>query len=260
MRVGRLPPYPYFRPGDSGARRSSRGSPASIMPCCSPIHGPVVRRFRTRCCVHMRSRSWRRPAKLYCCCDGAEESLSKRGSKSWSCREETLLAHAVRRRAPSGRAGTRQPEAERSRSFQHGSDRPVRGRRGARLAARFSRYGRGGSIAEGGPFGRKGCEVAITRPEQPFAGGPGPSTPSLADIDKVDVNSSYGTTLFVPPCRSRSRNKRCCGMFALAANDKFHYPKYSRCCPHRTRPGENLRRGLVDSAEVEKPEAEGRSR
>jgi len=50
----------------------------------------------------------------------------------------------------------------------------------------------------------------------------------LLDIDKVDLLiSSYGTNLVVPAMPvAISHNRLFFGLFALAANDKFHYPKY----------------------------------
>ena len=50
----------------------------------------------------------------------------------------------------------------------------------------------------------------------------------LIDIDKVDLLvSSYGTNLVVPALPVVIQNNRVFfGLFALAANSKFHYPKY----------------------------------
>ena len=50
----------------------------------------------------------------------------------------------------------------------------------------------------------------------------------LIDIDKVDLLvSSYGTNLVVPALPVVIQNNRLFfGLFALAANSQFHYPKY----------------------------------
>src|SRR3954468_18848519 len=50
----------------------------------------------------------------------------------------------------------------------------------------------------------------------------------LIDVDKVDLLvSSYGTNLVVPAMPVAIQKKRLFfGLFALAANDQFHYPKY----------------------------------
>jgi branched-chain amino acid transport system substrate-binding protein len=55
----------------------------------------------------------------------------------------------------------------------------------------------------------------------------------LIDIDKVDLLvSSYGTNLVVPAMPVAIQKKRLFfGLFALAANDEFHYPKYFSMLP-----------------------------
>ena len=65
----------------------------------------------------------------------------------------------------------------------------------------------------------------------------------LIDIDKVDLLiSSYGTNLVVPAMPvAISYNRLFFGLFALAANDKFHYPKYFSMLPFGPEPGEDLR-------------------
>ena len=55
----------------------------------------------------------------------------------------------------------------------------------------------------------------------------------LIDIDKVDLLvSSYGTNLVVPAMPVAISHKRLFfGLFALAANVEFHYPKYFSMLP-----------------------------
>lgn len=55
----------------------------------------------------------------------------------------------------------------------------------------------------------------------------------LLDIDKVDVLvSSYGTNLVVPAMPvAIQHNRLFFGLFALGADDKFHYPKYFSMLP-----------------------------
>ena len=65
----------------------------------------------------------------------------------------------------------------------------------------------------------------------------------LIDVDNVDLLiSSYGTNLVVPAMPvAISHNRLFFGLFALAANDKFHYPKYFSMLPFGPEPGEDLR-------------------
>src|SRR5216683_8235851 len=77
----------------------------------------------------------------------------------------------------------------------------------------------------------------------------------LIDIDKVDLLvSSYGTNLVVPAIPvAMSHNRLFFGMFALAANDKFHYPKYFSMLPFGPEPVKSFAQGFFDLAAAQNP-------
>ena len=77
----------------------------------------------------------------------------------------------------------------------------------------------------------------------------------LIDVDKVDLlASSYGTNLVVPAMPvAISHNKLFFGMFALAANDKFHYPKYFSMLPFGPEPVKTFAQGFFDLAAAQNP-------
>jgi branched-chain amino acid transport system substrate-binding protein len=77
----------------------------------------------------------------------------------------------------------------------------------------------------------------------------------LIDIDKVDLLvSSYGTNLVVPAMPvAISHNRLFFGLFALAANDKFHYPKYFSMLPFGPDPVKIFAEGYFDLAAAQKP-------
>jgi branched-chain amino acid transport system substrate-binding protein len=77
----------------------------------------------------------------------------------------------------------------------------------------------------------------------------------LIDIDKVDLLiSSYGTNLVVPAMPvAISHNRLFFGLFALAANDKFHYPKYFSMLPFGPDPVKTFAAGWFDLAAAQTP-------
>ncbi|HKS90154.1 MAG TPA: amino acid ABC transporter substrate-binding protein [Stellaceae bacterium] len=77
----------------------------------------------------------------------------------------------------------------------------------------------------------------------------------LIDIDKVDLLiSSYGTNLTVPAMPvAISHNRLFFGLFALAANDKFHYPKYFSMLPFGPEPVKAFAEGFFDLAAAQNP-------
>jgi branched-chain amino acid transport system substrate-binding protein len=77
----------------------------------------------------------------------------------------------------------------------------------------------------------------------------------LIDIDKVDLLiSSYGTNLVVPAMPvAISHNRLFFGLFALAANDKFHYPKYFSMLPFGPEPVKTFAEGYFDLAAAQNP-------
>jgi branched-chain amino acid transport system substrate-binding protein len=77
----------------------------------------------------------------------------------------------------------------------------------------------------------------------------------LIDVDKVDLLiSSYGTNLVVPAMPvAISHNRLFFGLFALAANDKFHYPKYFSMLPFGPDPVKIFAEGFFDLAAAQTP-------
>jgi branched-chain amino acid transport system substrate-binding protein len=77
----------------------------------------------------------------------------------------------------------------------------------------------------------------------------------LIDIDKVDLLiSSYGTNLVVPAMPvAIQHNRLFFGLFALAANDKFHYPKYFSMLPFGPDPVKTFAAGWFDLAAAQRP-------
>jgi branched-chain amino acid transport system substrate-binding protein len=77
----------------------------------------------------------------------------------------------------------------------------------------------------------------------------------LIDVDKVDLlASSYGTNLVVPAMPvAISHNKLFFGMFALAANDKFHYQRYFSMLPFGPEPVKSFAQGFFDLAAAQSP-------
>jgi branched-chain amino acid transport system substrate-binding protein len=77
----------------------------------------------------------------------------------------------------------------------------------------------------------------------------------LIDIDKVDLLiSSYGTNLVVPAMPvTIAHNRLYFGLFALAANEKFHYPKYFSMLPFGPEPVKTFAQGFFDLAAAQKP-------
>jgi branched-chain amino acid transport system substrate-binding protein len=77
----------------------------------------------------------------------------------------------------------------------------------------------------------------------------------LIDIDRVDLLiSSYGTNLVVPAIPVvTAHNRLFFGLFALAANDKFHYPKYFSMLPFGPEPVKTFAEGYFDLAAAQNP-------
>jgi branched-chain amino acid transport system substrate-binding protein len=77
----------------------------------------------------------------------------------------------------------------------------------------------------------------------------------LIDIDKVDLLvSSYGTNLVVPAMPVVIQHNRLFfGLFALAANSQFHYPKYFSMLVFGPHPIQTFSAGYFDLAMAQKP-------
>ena len=77
----------------------------------------------------------------------------------------------------------------------------------------------------------------------------------LIDIDKVDLLiSSYGTNLVVPAMPVAIQNNRLFfGLFALAANEQFHYPKYFSMLVFGPDPVKTFAQGYFELAMAQNP-------
>jgi ABC-type branched-subunit amino acid transport system substrate-binding protein len=107
--------------------------------------------------------------------------------------------------------------------------------------------------AEGGLLGRPVKLIYYDDQSNPSL-VPGIYT-KLIDIDKVDLLiSSYGTNLVVPAMPiAISHNRLFFGLFALAANDNFHYPKYFSMLPFGPEPVKTFAEGWFDLAAAQNP-------
>jgi len=107
--------------------------------------------------------------------------------------------------------------------------------------------------AEGGLLGRPVKLVYYDDQSNP-ALVPGIYT-KLLDIDKVDLLiSSYGTNLVVPAMPVAIAHDRLFfGLFALAANEKFHYPKYFSMLPFGPEPVKTFAEGWFELAAAQNP-------
>ena len=77
----------------------------------------------------------------------------------------------------------------------------------------------------------------------------------LCDVDKVDlVISSYGTNLVVPAFPVvMEHNRLFFGLFGLAANAEFHYPRYFSMLVFGPNPAETFSKGYFDLVTAESP-------
>ncbi len=77
----------------------------------------------------------------------------------------------------------------------------------------------------------------------------------LMEVDKVDLLvSSYGTNLVVPAMPvAIQHNRLFFGLFALAANEQFHYPKYFSMLPFGPEPVKTFAEGYFDLALAQNP-------
>jgi branched-chain amino acid transport system substrate-binding protein len=107
--------------------------------------------------------------------------------------------------------------------------------------------------AEGGLLGRPVKLIYYDDQSNPSL-VPGIYT-KLIDLDKVDLLiSSYGTNLVVPAMPVAIAHDRLFfGLFALAANDKFHYRKYFSMLPFGPEPVKTFAQGWFDLAAAQKP-------
>ena len=83
----------------------------------------------------------------------------------------------------------------------------------------------------------------------------------LIEIDKVDLLvSSYGTNLVVPAMPVVIQNSRLFfGLFALAANDQFHYPKYFSMLVFGPEPVKTFAEGYFELAMAQEPKPQRHS-
>jgi len=77
----------------------------------------------------------------------------------------------------------------------------------------------------------------------------------LLDVDKVDlVVSGYATNMVAPAIPVvMQKNKTFIGLFALAANSEFHYPRYFSMLPSGPTPKESFTEGFFQVAAAQTP-------
>ncbi len=77
----------------------------------------------------------------------------------------------------------------------------------------------------------------------------------LLDVDKVDlVVSGYATNMVAPAIPVvMQKNKTFIGLFALAANSEFHYPRYFSMLPSGPTPKESFTEGFFQVAAAQNP-------
>jgi branched-chain amino acid transport system substrate-binding protein len=77
----------------------------------------------------------------------------------------------------------------------------------------------------------------------------------LLDVDKVDlIVSGYATNMVAPAIPiAMQRGKTLIGLFALAANSEFHYPKYFSMLPSGPTPKESFTEGFFQVAAGQSP-------
>src|ERR1700720_4028963 len=245
-----LAPHPLFPPGRSGARRSRTGLRRQASCRAARQSWPGRRRVKPRCC-----RQFDRGA------GGGRETLSAAAR----CRDS--LSNAV---ASHGTAGMKHfwlmlfvavlaarlaPAAQAAEPIKIGFS--------MELTGPFAVVGKTGLLAfkiweeevnaEGGLLGRPVKLVYYDDQSNPSL-VPGIYT-KLIDIDKVDLLiSSYGTNLVVPAIPvAISRDRLFFGLFALAANDKFHYPRYFSMLPFGPEPVKTFAQGWFDLAAAQNP-------
>jgi branched-chain amino acid transport system substrate-binding protein len=107
--------------------------------------------------------------------------------------------------------------------------------------------------AKGGLLGRQVQLVNYDDQSNPST-VPGIYT-KLLDVDKVDlIVSGYATNMVAPAIPvAMQRGKTLIGLFALAANSEFHYPKYFSMLPSGPTPKESFTEGFFQVAAAQNP-------
>jgi branched-chain amino acid transport system substrate-binding protein len=107
--------------------------------------------------------------------------------------------------------------------------------------------------AKGGLLGRQVQLVNYDDQSNPST-VPGIYT-KLLDVDKVDlIVSGYATNMVAPAIPiAMQRGKTLIGLFALAANSEFHYPKYFSMLPSGPTPKESFTEGFFQVAAAQSP-------
>jgi branched-chain amino acid transport system substrate-binding protein len=107
--------------------------------------------------------------------------------------------------------------------------------------------------AKGGLLGRQVQLVNYDDQSNPST-VPGIYT-KLLDVDKVDlIMSGYATNMVAPAIPiAMQRSKTLIGLFALAANSEFHYPRYFSMLPSGPTPKESFTEGFFQVASAQSP-------
>jgi branched-chain amino acid transport system substrate-binding protein len=107
--------------------------------------------------------------------------------------------------------------------------------------------------AKGGLLGRQVQLISYDDQSNPST-VPGIYT-KLLDVDKVDlIVSGYATNMVAPAIPvAMQKNKTIIGLFALAANSEFHYPKYFSMLPSGPQTKESFTEGFFQVAAAQNP-------
>jgi branched-chain amino acid transport system substrate-binding protein len=107
--------------------------------------------------------------------------------------------------------------------------------------------------AKGGLLGRQVQLISYDDQSNPST-VPGIYT-KLLDVDKVDlIVSGYATNMVAPAIPvAMQKNKTLIGLFALAANSEFHYPKYFSMLPSGPETKESFTEGFFQVAAAQNP-------
>jgi branched-chain amino acid transport system substrate-binding protein len=107
--------------------------------------------------------------------------------------------------------------------------------------------------AKGGLLGRQVQLISYDDQSNPST-VPGIYT-KLLDVDKVDlIVSGYATNMVAPAIPvAMQKNKTLIGLFALAANSEFHYPKYFSMLPSGPEAKEAFTEGFFQVAAAQNP-------
>ena len=260
MRVGRLPLVPYFQPGDMALAEAVRGFAGKHHAVLLANHGPVVAGLEPRR-RGQRDRGTRGDRQALSAAARRQDPLSDAGAGSGAAVMTQRLPGAPspalppRCRFSAYRPGARPAEPIRigfSMALTGGRSRSV-GKTGLLAIQDLGR----GDQRQGRAARPAGQARLLRRPEQS-----GARARHLYKADRHRQGRSARcpatrTNLVVPAMPVMIQHNRLFfGLFALGANDEFHYPKYFSMLVVRPGPGEDILRGLFRAGDGAEPKAE----